>query len=79
MKIEETPILILVNKASLTTAELEHSEQEKLFKILVKGKDPGQSQRKSGRSSNRTPSGFEADADPDVVRLEIMSEYDFFF
>lgn len=47
---------------------------------MVKGKDPLPSNRdKSHRSSNRTPSGFEADADPDVVRIEIMSEYDFFF
>lgn len=59
---------------------MEHSEKEKLFKIMVKGKDPLPSNRdKSHRSSNRTPSGFEADADPDVVRIEIMSEYDFFF
>ena len=48
---------------------------------MVKGKDPDDSKRdkKSGRSSNKTPSGFEADADPDVVRIEIMSEFDFFF
>jgi hypothetical protein len=47
---------------------------------MVKGKDPIASGRgKSGRSSNKTPSGFEADADPDVVRIEIMSEFDFFF
>ena len=47
---------------------------------MVKGKDPVASNRgKSGRSSNKTPSGFDADADPDVVRIEIMSEFDFFF
>jgi hypothetical protein len=65
----------------LSTNLLEHSEQTKLFKIMVKGKDPDDSKRdkKSGRSSNKTPSGFEADSDPDVVRIEIMSEFDFFF
>ena len=32
---------------------------------MVKGKDPDDSKRdkKSGRSSNKTPSGFEADSD----------------
>ena len=47
---------------------------------MVKGKDPIASNRdkRSGRSS-KTPSGFEADSDPDVVRIEVMSEYDFFF
>lgn len=47
---------------------------------MVKGKDPIASNRDklSGRSS-KTPSGFEADSDPDVVRIEVMSEYDFFF
>jgi len=64
----------------LSTNELEHCEKTKLFKIMVKGKDPVASNRgKSGRSSNKTPSGFDADADPDVVRIEIMSEFDFFF
>tara|TARA_B110000285_G_scaffold80146_1_gene92517 strand:- start:434 stop:628 length:195 start_codon:yes stop_codon:yes gene_type:complete len=64
----------------LSTVDLEHSEKDKLFKIMVKGKDPIASNRgKSGRSSNKTPSGFEADSDPDVIRIEIMSEYDFFF
>ncbi len=49
---------------------------------MVKGKDPDDSKmekQKSGRSSNKTPSGFEADSNPDVVRIEVMSEFDFFF
>lgn len=48
---------------------------------MVKGKDRIviNGNGKSGRSSNKTPSGFEADADPDVVRIELMSEFDFFF
>jgi hypothetical protein len=65
----------------LSTNLLEHSEKTKLFKIMVKGKDRIviNGNGKSGRSSNKTPSGFEADADPDVVRIELMSEFDFFF
>ena len=80
MRIDEIGILKMVNQ-DLSTNLLEHSEKTKLFKIMVKGKDPVASNKdgKSGRSSNKPPSGFEADADPDVVRLEIMSEFDFFF
>jgi hypothetical protein len=39
MKIEEPGILELV-KQDLSTKILDHSEQKKLIKIMVKGKDP---------------------------------------
>lgn len=32
-----------------------------------------------GRSTGRTPSGLEAGSNPDIIRLEVMSDYDFFF
>ena len=78
MKIDEPGILELV-KQPLSTNYLDHSEQKKLIKIMVKGKEPLDSGRNSGHSSNKTPSGFAADADPDSVRIELMSEFDFFF
>ena len=30
-----------------------------------------------GRSTGRTPSGLEAGSNPDIIRLEVMSDYDF--
>ena len=58
------------------------SSEELVFKLMVKGKEPGENQSNehhSGTNGSKAPSGFEAEGDPDVIRLEVMSDNDFFF
>ena len=81
MMITEPGILQMVGQ-ELSTNLLPNSEKTKLIKILVKGKEPRNNTGRAdgeGKSTNRTPSGLEAGSNPDIIRLEIMSEYDFFF